>query len=223
MDSWNRVGLEKPAVFDALAEVVKAIANGRRLEVVELLAQGEHSVEVLARMSGMGVTTVSAHLQTLRRAGLVQARRERSTVFYRLAGDDVAELFLAAKKVGLLRSAELREVLSSYLAEADGGGPGLVIAPAAVTEGMTVLDVRPREEFDAGHFPGAVSVPLAELADRYTEISSSAEVVVYCRGEFCRLAREAAQWLRDRGVDAKATDEGVIEWRATKGVSLDVA
>jgi rhodanese-related sulfurtransferase/DNA-binding transcriptional ArsR family regulator len=223
MEVWNTSGVAKAEVLDALAGVVKAVANGRRLELVELLAQGEHSVEALARMSKMAVTTTSAHLQTLRQAGLVKTRRERTMVFYRLAGDDVAELYLAAKKVGLMRSAELRETVGSYLAEPDAGRLTPGIDPAAVTSAMTVVDVRPQEEFDAGHFPGALSVPLADLADRFGEIPTGTPVVVYCRGEFCRMAREAAHWLRERGVDATAMEEGVIEWRVTKEVDLDVA
>ncbi|MEV0945535.1 metalloregulator ArsR/SmtB family transcription factor [Rhodococcus sp. NPDC049939] len=209
-------------MFESLAKVVKAMANGRRLELIELLAQGEHSVEALARMSGMGMTTVSAHLQTMKQTGLVRTRRERTTIYYRLAGDEVAELYLAAKRVGLQRYPDLRQSLVEYM-EPVGGPYTLTIDRSAVTSEMTVVDVRPREEFDAGHFPGAISIPLDELEDRFGEIPVGAEVVLYCRGEFCRLAREAARWLCDRGIDAKAMDEGVIEWRGTKEVDLGVA
>lgn len=213
--------MTKADVFDGLAAVVKAVANGRRLELVELLAQGEHSVEELARLSGMAMTTTSAHLQTLKQAGLVRTRRARTTIYYRLAGDDVAELYTVAKRVGLLRSAELRESVHDYMADVDGDGPAATIDPAAVTSEMTVLDVRPREEFEAGHFPGAVSIPLPQLAERHTELPVDTDVVVYCRGEFCRLAREAAHWLRGKGINAVAMDEGVVEWRASKAVELD--
>jgi rhodanese-related sulfurtransferase/DNA-binding transcriptional ArsR family regulator len=221
MDAWNSGSPPKEAVFDAFAEVVKALANGRRLELLELMAQGEHSVETLARMTGAGMTTTSAHLQTLKRAGLVRTRRERTSVLYRLAGDDVAELYTAAKRVALTRYPQLRQVLDAYLEQPHPQGPS--IDPAAVTSAMVVIDVRPLQEYEAGHFPGSLSIPKDELEDRYTEIPSGAEVVVYCRGELCRMAREAAAWLRERGIDARAMDEGVIEWRATKGVSLDVA
>lgn len=112
--------MDKSSVFEALAKVVKAVANGRRLELIELLAQGEHAVDALARMSGMGVTTTSAHLQTMKQAGLVKTRRERTTIYYRLAGDDVAELYLAAKRVGLQRYPVLRQSLVEYMGEADG-------------------------------------------------------------------------------------------------------
>jgi DNA-binding transcriptional ArsR family regulator/rhodanese-related sulfurtransferase len=223
MNPRNTEEVSKVVVFDAFADVVKTMASGRRLELIELLAQGEHAVESLARMTGMAVTTTSSNLQILRQAGLVVTRRERTTIYYRLAGDDVAELYLAAKRVGLRRDPRLRDAVGAYLGAADGGEGGPSIDPAAVTADMTVIDVRPDIEFDAGHFPGALSIPMAELPQRYTQIPAGAAVVVYCRGELCRLAREAAAWLRGRGVDAKAMDEGVIEWRVTKQVTLDVA
>ncbi|WP_415855978.1 ArsR/SmtB family transcription factor [Sinomonas sp. G460-2] len=222
MDPRNN-GPDKLSVYDVLANVVKAVGNGRRLELIEVLAQGEHSVETLARMTGMELTTVSGSLQTLKKAGLVKARRERTMIFYRLSGPDVAELYLAAKRVGLLRSPELREALDAYMSQAEGQTAVPLIDPSAVTSGMTVLDVRPKVEFDAGHFPSAVSIPLDELPERHGELPGGAEIVVYCRGEFCRLAREAVAWLRERGVDAKAMDEGVVEWRATKEIRLDIA
>ncbi|WP_426183464.1 metalloregulator ArsR/SmtB family transcription factor [Microbacterium sp. TWP3-1-2b2] len=222
MEAWNSELVDKLSVYDSLAVVLKAVANGRRLELIEVLAQGEHSVETLSRMTGMGVTTVSAGLQTLKQAGLVRTRKERTTVHYRLAGNDVVDLYLAAKKVGLLRSPELRDMLLIYLGQASASSAFVpLIHPSAVTSTMTVVDVRPAVEFDAGHFPGSISIPLDELEDRRSEISVDAEVVVYCRGEFCRMAREAAAWMREQGIDAKAMDEGVIEWRASEGARLD--
>ncbi|MGB2949763.1 MAG: metalloregulator ArsR/SmtB family transcription factor [Rhodococcus sp. (in: high G+C Gram-positive bacteria)] len=215
----------KVEVYDALASVVKALGHGKRLELIELLAQGEHSVEALARLSDTALTTISAHLQTLKHAGLVKTRRERTTIHYSLSGDDVAQMYIAAKRVGLLRSPLLRDALHGYLAGAEpdtlGGGP--TIDSSAVTSEMTVIDVRPVHEYQTAHFPGAVSIPLPELPERYLEIPDDVTVVVYCRGEFCRLAREASQWLRDHGIDAKAMDEGVIEWRSSKAVNLDVS
>lgn len=215
MDHWNSdSAVTRGDVFDAFAAVLKAIANGRRLELVELLAQGEHSVEELSRLAGAAVTTTSMHLQTLKRAGLVRTRKEGTMVFYRLAGDDVAALFVAGKRVALTRSAELRDTVTAYLA--DPASTIATIDPSAITSEMTVLDVRPVEEYEAGHFPGAVSIPMAELSSRYLELPTASEVVVYCRGQFCRLAREAAHWLAGQGFAAKAMDEGVIEWRATE-------
>ena len=221
MNAWNSDSVDKESVFEVFAEVVKATANGRRLELMELMAQGEHSVDELTRLTGMATTTTSAHLQTLNRAGLVSKRRERTSIYYRLSGDDVAELFTAAKRVALNRYPRLREVLDAYMGEPGAQGP--VIDPAAVTSEMFVIDVRPVEEYDAGHFPGSTSLPLAELADRIGEIPTDREVVVYCRGELCRLAREAAVLLRAHGLDAKAMDEGVVEWRASKEIDLGVA
>lgn len=221
MNPWNSKAADRDSVFDTFADVVKALGNGRRLELLELMAQGEHAVDSLARMSGMGVSTTSAHLQTLKRAGLVTTRRERTTIYYRLAGDDVAELYAAAKRVALRRYPRLREVLGAYM-----GGPrarGPVIGPAEVDSTMFVIDVRPRGEYDAGHFPASVSIPLDELDARHGEIPDGARVVVYCRGELCRMAREAAVRLRRRGVDARAMDEGVVEWRATKDIDLESA
>jgi rhodanese-related sulfurtransferase/DNA-binding transcriptional ArsR family regulator len=211
---------DKLEVYDALAEALKAIANGRRLELVELLAQGEHSVEVLARMTGMPLTTVSSALQTLRQAGLVRARRERTTMHYSLAGPEVAELYLVAKRVALRHSPTLRATLDGYLEAPEGAAELPLVSRAEVAPSATVLDVRPRLEYDAGHVPGAVSIPLDELEARHVELDPDGEVVVYCRGEFCRMAREAAILLRAKGLRASAMNEGVIEWRATNGDDL---
>ncbi|GAA3278404.1 metalloregulator ArsR/SmtB family transcription factor [Nesterenkonia halobia] len=221
MISWNNGEAGKVAVFEAFAEAVKAIANARRLELMELMAQGEHSVEELSRLTEMATTTTSAHLQTLNRAGLVSRRRERTTIYYQLSGDDAIELYTAAKRVALNRYPRLKDALNSYMGEPQAQGP--VIDPAAVTSEMFIIDVRPVEEYEAGHFPGAICLPLAELEGRLDEIPAGAEVVVYCRGELCRLAREAAVLLRAHHIDAKAMDEGVMEWRASKEVDLGVA
>lgn len=221
MDPWNGETVDKVSVFEVFAEAVKAIANGRRLELIELMAQGEHSVEELARLTGMAMTTTSAHLQTLNRAGLVSKRRERSSIYYRLSGDDVAELYTAAKQVALNRYPRLRKELNAYMGQPRAQGP--VIDPAAVTSQMFVIDVRPVEEYRSGHFPGAVSFPLAELDERISDLPADREIIVYCRGELCRLAREAAVLLREHGLDAKAMDEGVVEWRASKEIDLGAA
>lgn len=208
-------------MFDVFAELIKATANGRRLELLELLAQGEHSVEQIARMTGRGLTTVSAHLQTLHHAGLVSKRRERTKIFYRLSGDDVAELFTAAKRVALNRHPRLQSVVDDYLDHPQARAP--VVDPTTVSAEAFVIDVRPLEEYEAGHYVGAVSLPLAEIEDRLDEIPSDREVVIYCRGQLCRLGREAAALLRAHGFDAKALNGGVMEWRANKEIRLDVA
>lgn len=211
----------KQEVFDHFADVIKALGSGRRLEILEVLAQGEHTVESLARMSGLAVTTASNNLQTLKRSGLVATRREGTSIHYRLAGTDVLELFTAAKRVALRRYPTLSSSLQAYLGHPRAQGP--TIDPAAVTGDMYVLDVRPRQEYDAGHFPGATCIPRGEIEQRHREVPRDRQVVVYCRGEFCRLAREAAAFLREQGVDARAMDEGVTEWRAAEDFPLDNA
>lgn len=219
MNTWNYGELGRREVFDHFAEVVKAMGNGRRLELLETLAQGEHSVEVLARKTGLAMTTASNNLQTLKRVGLVETRREGTSIYYRLAGNDVLELFVAAKRVAMHRYPALVDSVEAYLGEV--AGPGISIDPADVTEDMFVLDVRPQPEYDAAHFPGAVSIPMDEFEDRIDEIPRDKHVVVYCRGEFCKYAREVAKKLREHGVSAQAMTEGVIEWQASKEIRLD--
>lgn len=219
MTSWNTGEVERREVFDHFADVIKAFGSGRRLELLEVLAQGEHTVESLARLSGLALTTASNNLQVLKRTGLVSTRREGTSIYYRLAGDDVLELFVAAKRVALRRYPSLADSLQSFLGSPRAQGPS--IDPAAVTSDMYILDVRPQPEFDAGHFPGAVCIPMDELEQRHGEIPRDTQVVVYCRGELCRLAREAAAFLREHGVSAQAMDEGITEWRAAKEFSLD--
>lgn len=221
MNSWNSGEVTKQEVFDHFAQVIKAVGSGRRLELLEILAQGEHTVDALSHLSGLAVSTTSSNLQTLKRVGLVSTRRHGNSIFYRLAGDDVTELFTAAKAVALRRYPALGDALQTYLGNPRAQGPTL--DPALVTADMYVLDVRPRDEHDAGHFPGAVCIPMAELAARHDEIPRDRQVAVYCRGELCRLAREAAALLREHGVDARAMTEGVTEWRAGKDIPLDHA
>lgn len=213
----------KLAVYDQLARVAHAMANGKRLHLLELLAQSERSVELLARDAGLGMTSVSSHLQILRTAGLVRTRRAGTAVFYRLSGPDVAELFVTMKEVGLAQSPALRAVVGRYLSgDQDTGTVVPVIGRSAVAgTDVVMLDVRPSHEYDAGHYPGALSIPLDELAGRIAEVPLGNPVVVYCRGEFCKLAGDAARMLRAVGIDAAAMDEGVLEWRASSDVVLD--
>lgn len=204
--------IDRLEVFDRFADVLKALANGRRLEIIEVLSQGEHTVETLARMTLNSVTTTSNHLQLLKRVGLVATRREGTSIHYRVAGPDVVELFVAAKKVALDHSPALAVALESYLSEPEAAVP--LLDAVDITDAMTVIDVRPIEEFDAGHLPGALSIPFADLDERIGEIPGDRPVAVYCRGEMCRRAREATVVLRDKGVDARAVPGGVMEWRA---------
>lgn len=197
------------APYEDVARLGKAIGHGTRLELLELLAQAEQSVETMAGFTGAGVTSVSAHLQVLKGAGLVLTRREGTRIFYRLADPDVAGLFVALKAVA---------------ARTAGAAPdALTLARLAPSElkNAVVLDVRPEREYRAGHFAGAVSLPLAELPARAGELPAGRPVIIYCRGEFCHLAAEAAEILRGLGVDARALDEGILEWRSRADIALE--
>lgn len=221
MQPCNTGEVSKQDVFNDLADVIKAFGSGRRLELLEILAQGEHSVESLAANCDMATTTTSNNLQVLKHNGLVTTRRAGTTIFYRLAGKDVLALFLAAKRVALRRNAALRHSLETFLGSPSAQGP--TIDRSLMTDDMLVLDVRPQHEYEAGHFPGAISIPMDQLPHRYDELPRDRQVVLYCRGELCRLAREAAVTLRGYGIDAIAMDEGIAEWRVGQEITLDHA
>lgn len=212
-------------VFDELAVVGKAFGSAKRLELVDLLAQGERTVDGLARAAGMGVTTVSAHLQVLKLANLVQTRREGTKVHYRLAGDDVAALYDAMRSVARERSADVARALEAYLNLPGSGDVGLVTREelSRLLEGgrITLLDVRPQEEYAAGHIPGARNAPLGSLADRAPELKDAPEVVTYCRGSFCVMAHDAVRLLGAEGVEARRLEDGMLEWR-THGHPVEV-
>lgn len=209
--------LHRQRVFDELAVVGKAFGSARRLELVELLAQGERTVEGLARAAEMGVSTVSAHLQVLKLAKLVQTRREGTKVHYRLAGEDVAHLYDAMRTVARERSADVGRALDAYLNLPGSGEVGLVtreeLTRLLKTQEITLLDVRPSEEFTAGHIPGARNAPLGTLAEQARVLSQGPEVVAYCRGSFCVLAHDAVRVLSAHGVAARRLEDGMLEWR----------
>lgn len=204
----------KTELYEAFATSGKALASGKRLELLDLLAQGERTVDALATAAGLNLTTASAHLQTLKQAGFVRTRRDGVRIHYRLAGDDVAELFALLRKVANNHRSEVASARDNYLGKDDAEE---VTADALVEQvergGTVVLDVRPAEEYRAGHIPGAVSIPLEELPDRITEISADLEVVVYCRGEYCVMAYDAVRLLNDRGHRALRLHDGMLEWR----------
>ncbi|ANH40419.1 Biofilm growth-associated repressor [Nocardioides dokdonensis FR1436] len=207
----------RSTLFDQLGVVGKAFASPRRLELVDLLAQGERTVDALARTAGMGVTTVSAHLQVLKLANLVSTRREGTRVHYRLAGDDVAALYDALRTVGRERSADVGRALEAYLDVPGSQEVGLVTRSeltAALDEGSAdVIDVRPVEEYLAGHVPGARSVPLEDLAAQVSDLHTRGPVIAYCRGAFCVLAHDAVRILAASGVEARRLEDGMLEWR----------
>lgn len=205
----------KDALYEQFACVGKAVASPRRIELLELLAQGERSVDALARASGLGLTTASSHLQVLRGARLVATRRAGTRVIYRLAGDDVLQLVVTVRELAQARLAEVEQVVGAYFTARDTLAPiGRDELLAQATRGeVLVLDVRPREEFEAGHIPGAVSIPLEELRARLDELPGDLVVVAYCRGPYCVLAPQAIELLAARGIRARRLAEGLPEWR----------
>jgi rhodanese-related sulfurtransferase/DNA-binding transcriptional ArsR family regulator len=204
----------KAELFDSLARVGKALGSGKRLELLDLLAQGERSVEALAHAAGLGLTTASAHLQTLRQAGLVATRREGTRIHYRLAGRDVAALYARLRDVAAAHSPHVAAARDSYLGPADTEHVTREELLRRASAGqVVVLDVRPAEEYAGGHIPGAVSIPLDQLPDRLAELPAGAEIVAYCRGAHCVLAHDAVRLLTARGRRAARLVDGMLEWR----------
>lgn len=205
----------KHDLFAQFARVAKVLSNGHRLELLEFLAQGERSVEALAKASGLTVANTSQHLQRLRQAGLITGRRAGQQVFYRLAGDDVIQLMESLRRVAENRLAEVERLVSTYLTVKDDlePVPAEELLDRAREGRATVVDVRPSEEFAAGHLPGAVNIPLPELEARLADLPPDAEVVAYCRGPYCVLAYEAVARLRERGYTARRLEDGYPEWK----------
>ena len=204
----------KNALYDAFAEVAKALAGGRRAEIVDVLAQGERSVEQLADEIGQSIANTSHHLRAMARAGVLRTRREGTRIVYMLASDRVADLWAAMRDIAEEHVEGVAELAEAYL----GGRVGL----EAVTRGelearfkagdVVVLDVRPSAEFGAGHIPGARSVPIGELR-RLRSLSKDIEIVAYCRGPYCAYADEAVRQLRRRGYTAARLEDGFPEWK----------
>ncbi|MPZ95346.1 MAG: metalloregulator ArsR/SmtB family transcription factor [Propionibacteriales bacterium] len=204
----------KTELYESFAASGKALGNGKRLELLDLLAQGERTVDALATAAGLNLTTASAHLQTLKHAGLVRTRRDGVRIHYRLAGEDVAQLFALLRKVAENHRAEVASARDAYLGESDSEEITRQTLLAQIEAGDTViLDVRPAEEYRAGHIPGAVSIPLNELTERINELTDDVEVVVYCRGEYCVLAYDAVRLLTNQGRRAVRLHDGMLEWR----------
>lgn len=204
----------KERLFEQFAAVGKALANPKRLELLDLLAQGERSVEALAVAAGLGVTTCSANLQALRSAGLVTTRREKTRVIYALAGDDVAALLVDLRSVSQAHLAETERARVAYLGVDDVEQVSREeLLRRAEAGDVVVLDVRPGEEYAAGHIPGAISIPVDELPTRLTELPADTDLVAYCRGAYCVFAHQAVRLLRDAGRPARRLADGLLEWR----------
>jgi len=205
----------KRDLFTQFARIGKAMSNGNRLELLEFIAQGERSVEDLAKVAGLTVANTSQHLQQMRQAGLIVCRKEGLKVYYRVSDDDVLQLFSALRQVAERHLSEVTELVETYLTTKDD------LEPLARTELLervrdglvTVLDVRPPEEYAAGHVPGALNIPLAELEEHLEELDQDQEVIAYCRGPHCILAFDAVARLRERGFSARRLQDGFPEWK----------
>jgi rhodanese-related sulfurtransferase len=206
----------KTALFDAFARVAKALASGRRIELLDVLANGERTVEVLAGEVGLSVANASQHLQVLRQAGLVTAQREGTSIHYRLAAPEVLGLWRSLRTVASAQLAEVERLATAYLGARDQLEPVTrqELARRLQDGDLLVLDVRPAAEYAAGHLPGAVSIPVAELRRRLAELPGDREIVAYCRGPYCAFAHEAVALLREEGFAARRLEDGLPEWEA---------
>jgi rhodanese-related sulfurtransferase len=205
----------KDALFDGFADVARALSSGRRAEIVDVLAQGERSVEDVAGEIGQSVANTSHHLRALARAGLLTTRREGTRIYYALASDRVGELWAAVRDVAEAHVAGLDRLAVAYLGDRDGievvdrEGLATRLADGAVV----VLDVRPAAEFDAGHIAGARSVPIGELRKHLKALPADAQVVAYCRGPYCVYADDAVRELGRKGFKAARLEDGYPEWK----------
>jgi len=206
----------KDALYGQFARIGHALSSPKRIELLDLLGQGEKTVELLAEQSATPVKNTSAHLRVLRQARLVETRRDGPYVYYRLAAYEVARFLRHFQALASQRLAEVEQVTTLYLRRRDQLEPvSLKELRELIRSGeVTVIDVRPREEYDAGHIPGAISIPVAELGRRVDEIPRRREVIAYCRGPYCVYSFEAVEILRNRGRRARRADEGLADWRA---------
>jgi len=208
----------KEALFDGFAQVAKALSNGRRAEIVDVLANGERSVESLASEVHQSIANTSQHLQILKNAGLVATRRDGTFVHYRLASPDVIGFWRALQGLARESRADVERLVHEYLGDAGDDIEELTKEELwqrlQRKDKLVVLDVRPQEEFEAGHIPGAVSIPLDELRKRVKELPRNKQIVAYCRGPLCALAPEAARYLKTKGYKVKRLVEGAPDWEA---------
>ena len=210
----------KHDLFAQFARVGKALSNGNRLELLEFLAQGERSVEQLSKVAGLTVANTSQHLQQLRHAGMVTCRKEGLKVYYSISGDDVIKLLDALRAVAERHVTDVQHLINTYLTVKDDLEPiPRTELLERVRDGLvTVLDVRPAEEYAAGHVPGAVNIALQELEQRLDELGNqegeNREIVAYCRGPHCVLAFDAVVRLREKGINARRMEDGYPEWKA---------
>jgi len=204
----------KAALFAQFAAVGKALGNPKRLELLDLLAQGPRNVEELAAVSALGMSTCSAHLQSLREAGLVESRRDGKRIYYSLTGDDVAGLWDGLRRVAQAHRPHTEAARRAYLGPEDTDAVDTDELLRRLGAGDTlVLDVRPEPEYAAGHLPGAIHIPVEELSERIAELPVDRDIVAYCRGRYCVLAHDAVRLLTANGLQAHRAADGVLEWR----------
>lgn len=213
----------KMLLYEQFARMGKALASPHRLELLDVLSQGERTVEALAGETGMSVANASQHLQILRAARLVETRRAGVSIYYRLAGEQVGTLWLQLRACGEEHLAEIDQLVTTFLQDRTSFRPVTVdeLREAMHEERVILLDVRPQEEYQAGHLPGAHSIPVTELEARLTELPQEREIVAYCRGPYCVFADEAVSLLRTHGYSAHRLEEGVPEWRQL-GLPIEV-
>ncbi len=213
----------KNQLYEQFARIGKALASPHRLELLEVLAQCERTVEALSQETGLSVANASQHLQVLRAARLVETRREGTSIYYRLASESVSTLWLSLRTVGEAHLAEIDRVVETFLQDRAQWQP--ITAEALLKElrsdQVILLDVRPAEEYQAGHLPQALSIPVAELEARLSEVPLDREIIAYCRGPYCVFADEAVEILRTRGYHAHRLEQGVADWRAL-GLPVEV-
>ncbi|MCP4203082.1 MAG: metalloregulator ArsR/SmtB family transcription factor [bacterium] len=214
----------KDAIYDQLARLGKAVASPTRLELLDLLCQGPRTVESLARQAGQSVACTSKNLRLLHAARLVETERQGTYVTYRLAGEEVCELFRTLRKLAELRLTEIDAITRNFLESRETLEPvdrEELIRRVHDGEAL-VLDVRPREEYEAAHIAGALSVPLSELKDFLVELPRDKQIVAYCRGPYCVMSIDAVRLLREEGFDAVRLEDGVPDWRA-RGLEVGAA
>jgi rhodanese-related sulfurtransferase len=214
----------KDQIYEQLARIGKAAAAPKRLEILDLLCQSPRTVEALAEQAGISVANASQHLRQLRAARLVQADKKGNFVEYRLADASVSGFYLTLRAFAEGRLAEIAHTAKTYFEEREAMEPVAAeeLLRRVKSGELTVLDVRPAEEYRAGHIPGAISIPVSELKARLKEIPREREVVAYCRGPYCVMAVDAVEILRKRGIDAQRMEQGVLEWRS-RGWRLETA
>jgi len=207
----------KGELFDQFARIGKALASGRRIEMLDILANGERTVEALAEQVHLTIANTSQHLQILRDAGLVSGRREGTFIRYGLATQQVYEFWTSLRSLGANRLADVERLVEAYVGSRNGLEPVSrkeLHKRMRSGEQLVVLDVRPKDEFEAGHLLGAVSIPLAELERRLRQVPKNREIVAYCRGPYCAFAPEAVRVLKKRGYKARQLEDGFPEWSA---------